>query len=220
MNAFQKLKVFSLDQAWKDKMAIEESLKELLSSLLNSVHSEPKFFETTNIYLNTLTQCQQCEFLLLDKAHKVAYSYPAVQEQKEVQKPVGFLSQELKKKEINVKENLITFNDYMPSVEDREISRIELPYKEESVLNYVIHNKEPVQSWNLPHISLYNRNIDVPLSYKDQRGSVLICQGKLKFDKFVYFPIVNSIGDVDGIIRIFLQSNETFGSEITERLNR
>lgn len=47
--------------------------------------------------------------------------------------------------------------------EDLFSKKVEFSYEEESILKYVISSKEIINSINLPQMSLYNKNVDIPL---------------------------------------------------------
>jgi len=203
-SSFSHLKTNYISQTLKQEINTQESLKDLLALLLKSAHNEARFFEAINFFLENLTKCGYCEFLLLDKSQHIAYGYPRQVSSPETieNKPLQNLSKRLYKSRESIdKETLVTFYDSIPSSKEDEPVKYELSYDNESLLQYVISTKQALESWNLPHISLYNRDVDIPLGVK---------KVEQKFTKFMYYPICSRTGEkeVTAVVRLFLNEKE------------
>ena len=215
LTTFEEIKTFYNIQKLSQEILVQEGLKSLLSSLLSSTSNESRFFNDINIFLSALTKFQHCEFLLVDKPHQVVYGYPALQELLPRESTQRMMTSPNKE----AQENLVTFFDQSLSTEERFSQKIEVSFEKESLLRYIVNKKEIVCSWDLPHISLYNREIDVPLTLKDQY-EIPSTYRHLKFENFIYYPICDKENEILGIVRIFLDSEETVNTETVDLLSK
>jgi len=230
MNAFSHIRVFSLSKLAKQDISMNENLRILINNMLSTVSNEPKFFEAMNLAINSVARCKNSEVLLLDKVHRTAYGYPspyAILKSQRDQSPDTLFNKTLiwgvKEDELNIggnKESAYNSMD-MPSLlnEDYFSKKIEFTFEEESVLKYAIHSKEIINSSNLPQITLYNKMIDIPLIARNGQSTPGQFS-KTRLPRFLYFPICGTNKEILGVIRIFLENDETLDPMINDKLSK
>ena len=224
-NCFKSIQAASNEKLLSQEILAEEGLKNLLSSLIKSTDNESNFFNIINTFLSAFTKCKNCEFLVLDKNQQSAYGYLFIKPQESrTHRGTGEqnnLSSSSERKIHESQETLLTFFDKPFLTEEAFSEKIHISYETESLLKHVITKKDTLYSWNLPHISLYNREVDVPLIMKDQMAEVSSYRGH-RFEKFMYFPLcTRNSSDILGVIRIFFGPDESIDiSPTLQKLQR
>jgi len=223
--AFNAIRLMDLSYSAKADLMMNENQKALICNLLNTVHNEPKFFESLNQTIAALTNYRNAEVLLLDKVHRTAFGYPNLScyvrsnadasQELRISRTLSFNTDDL-----NMLDDVNGYHEGMgQSSESANSRKFEFSYEEESILKYVIHSREVVNSANLPQISLYNRNVDIPLALKFGH----LANGDIhrkSIAQFLYFPICNSSKTVIGVVRIFFDRDETMDLGAIDKLSK
>lgn len=220
-----------------------------MKNLLNSISNEPKFFEYLNLAVSTFVSCRNAEVLLVDKVHRYAFGYYGLNNflrthpdcsPEQVNRTLFLNGQNYSGRggsisgTANPNNSLnnafnsinngigpagIDFDFKEPSI-DVFGKRIELPYEEDSVLKYVIHNKEIVSFQTIPQVSLYNKRIDGPLANRQEGFNCTPEHNRSKIPRFMYFPLCSASKELIGIVRVFLDEDEQFDSNFGDSLSK
>lgn len=77
VSAFNSIRALNQAKIARTENSMNDTLKNLMNGLLNSIQNEQKFFETLNFAINSVTKCKNSEVLLVDKVHRTIYGYPS-----------------------------------------------------------------------------------------------------------------------------------------------